>query len=168
MYPSKNLSLGCLILVLVILFGGCSGKQASPAEALDAICATEKPLPAGKVYLRSAPTDSGSHLSDALIATVYGNGILPPALDGVRDAACFFSYTQPCELAVFLCKSNNSTDAVAKMCLRRIDSLKAQWANNDSALPYLENACVTVRGRWVILCVSSDPSAALRAFRRTA
>lgn len=163
----KNIPILCLLLALLLLSGSCAWqKNVTPAEVIDAMCAAEKPLPAGRIYLRSAPTDTTRHLSDPLLATTFGNGSPPPELDKISDAACFFSYTQPCELAVFLCKSADGTDAVAKMCLRRLDMLKAQHAQDSTNSHYFENACVVVRGRWVILCVSSDPSAVLRAFRR--
>lgn len=160
----KAVSLLCALTAIFLLLTACHTKeQAAPADAVAAMCAAEKPLPSGRVYSLSATKDSDEYLSDTLLATTFGNGSLPPAMDGVSDAACFFSYTQPCEFAVFLCKSTDSTDAVAKMCLQRLDTLKHERANEAS---YLENACVTVRGRWVVLCISSDTDAALRAFRR--
>ena len=166
MYHSKVLFICCLLLTLALLLGGCGGAQVSPAEVLDAMCATQKPLPAGKILIRSLPQENDRHLSDTLLAVTFGNGSLPPALDGVRDAACFFSYTQPCELAVFLCNSNNAAQNVAKMCLRRLDLLKVQYAHDAANQDCFENAAVVVRGKWVVLCVAPDPSAALRAFRR--
>ena len=69
-----------------------------------------------------------------------------------------------CEFSVFLCDSNADTDAVAQMCLRRLSYLKSYWKDTEDA-SYLQNASVTVRGRWVVLCVSSDPENAIRAFR---
>ena len=135
------------------------------------MCEAETSLPAGKLYVLSAPEDSEEYFPSALFAATFGNGSAPPELDLIDDAAIYFSYATSCELAAFLCKSADGTDAVAKMCLRRLDVLK-NYRDSDRTsqiedTDLLENATVTVRGRWVILCVSSDPDAALRAFRRS-
>ena len=107
-------------------------------------------------------------LTDELLAVTFGNGHLPPELDEVVDAAVYLSYTHPVELAVFRCKSTDGTDAVAAMCLRRLDYLRHHRINQSDELhAYLDRARVTVCGKWVILTVSSDPDAAIRAVRRT-
>ena len=88
-------------------------------------------------------------------------------MDLVSDVSVYLSYTHPCELAVFRCKTADGTDAIAAMCLRRLDFLKNHRINQSGeADAYLDSARVTVWGRWVIFTVSSDPDAALRAFRR--
>ena len=152
------------------LFSACSASStASPTALLEAMCAAECPLPAGRIYVRSAPQDSDSHLGDELLAMTFGNGALPPEIDEVTDAAIFLSYTNPCELAVFRCKTADGTDAVAAMCLRRLDFLKTHRIDQNSETDaYLCSARVTVWGKWVIFTVSSDPDAALRALKRVA
>ena len=140
---------------------------ATPAELLAAMCEVERPLPAGRVYVRSAPQDSDSHPCDEMLTVTFGNGHFPPEMDQVADVAVYLSFTHPCELAVFRCKTADGTDAVAAMCLRRLDFLRNHRTDQGSeADAYLESACVTVWGRWVIFTVSSDPDAALRAARR--
>lgn len=158
------------LLCVLCLGSACHRGAGSPYELLLAMQAAEAPLPSGKLYLRSAPEGDPSHLSDPLLAALFGNGALPPAMDGVEDAACFFSYTHPCEFSVFLCKTLSSTSAVSQMCLRRLDAIRQHRSYDgldDAAVSdYLDRASVTVRGRYVILCVSSDPDAAFRAIRR--
>ena len=168
-HSSVRTRLCALLCLLALLLSGCSGHQAvTPHDAVRAMCHAEVPLPCGKIYVRSAPKDSAEHLSDRLLTAILGNGCLPPEIDLTEDIALFFSYTHPCELAVFLCKNADGTDAVAQLCLRRLDVLRAYWDQRGSEFAaYTDRAIVTVRGRWVILCVSSDPDAALRALRRT-
>ena len=156
------------IICLCICLSACKAfPAASPTELLEAMCNAERPLPSGRIYVRSAPQDSDIHLGDELLAVTFGNGTLPPEIDEVTDAAVYLSYTHPCELAVFRCKTADGTDAVAAMCLRRLDFLKTHRVDQSSETDvYLDSARVTVWGRWVIFTVSSDPDAALRALKR--
>ena len=157
-----------LCVALCLLLGSCAAfSKADPADLLEQMCRSQVSLPAGKCYVRSAPQDSDGRLTDDLLAVTFGNGFLPPELDEVSDAAVFFSYAHASELAVFRCKTTDGTDAVAAMCLRRLDFLKSHRTEGDPlADQCLDRARVTVMGRWVILTVTSDPDAALRAFRR--
>lgn len=161
----------CILLSVILAFCACTDASVTPQKVLADMCRAEKPLPAGQTYLLSALPESDAYLSPELLAACFGKeGKIPIAMDGVQDAAFFFSYRQPCEIDVFLCKSSAETEAVAKMCLHRLDALRNYFEGaetcTEEAVAYLQNACVTVRGRWVVLCVSSDTDAVLRAFRR--
>ena len=166
----RILSLLCLFSLMLGLGTSCRRSAQTPYEVLLTMQAIEKPLPAGKLYVRSAPEGDKLHLSDELLSALFGNGSIPPAMDGVEDAACFFSYSHPCEFAVFLCKTVHATSAVSKLCLKRLDTLRQyrsyEGLDDATVSEYLDRASVTVRGRYVILCVSSDPEAILRALRR--
>jgi hypothetical protein len=155
-------------MALTLLLTSCTApSNTAPADLLEAMCRSQASLPVGKCYVRSAPQDSDRRLTDELLAVTFGNGFLPPEIDEVSDAAVFFSYVHHTELAVFRCKTTDGTDAIAAMCLRRLDFLRNHRTDQGSeADAYLESACVTVWGRWVIFTVSSDPDAALRAARR--
>ena len=148
----------CLLfaaLALLSLCSSCATAQLSPQERLLAMLREETKIPAGRIYLRSAPTDDAAHLSNALLAQLFGNGALPPAVEGIVDAACYLSYSHPCELGVFLCRSAVSAQEVASMCLCRIDFLKAhptyEGLDPAAVAACLENASVTLRGSCVIL-----------------
>ncbi len=147
-----------------MLFSGLvsCGSRPTPEAVLQDICAALPALPDGRVYFLSAPEDDARHPSDALLATLYGNGALPPVLDEVEDAAFYLAYTGQCEFAVFRCRSRAATEEVAALCLSRIDLLRRNAVEPEA----LESACVVTRGRWVLLSVCSDPAAARRAFRR--
>ncbi len=167
--PKRRLSRLLLpLLVLALLLPSCSNTHASPSTLLDAICQAEASLPSGRRYLLSAPENDPLHPSPELLASLWGNGSLPPAFDGVEDAAFFFSYTHPCELAVFLCKESDRAEEVATLCTARLSHLQRYYEQTENAdgLAYIERATVRIRGRWVIFCISSDPAASLRAFRK--
>ncbi len=159
----------CLLLAAALLLGSCTQRAPSAAEVLDGMCAAVSPLPAGRKYVQSAPKDSQEHFSTELLAATFGNGASPPAAEHILDAAVWFSYTDATELAVFSCKSADGADAVAGMCLDRLDILKNYRtaenadANGDSLY---RTAQVRIHGRWVVLCIAHDPDAVLRAFRR--
>ncbi|MBQ8432931.1 MAG: hypothetical protein IJX28_08625 [Clostridia bacterium] len=155
-----------VLLCLPLLLAGCGAKPPDAAAAMEALCQSQASLPAGQIYVLSAPTDDAAHPSDTLLSALFGNGRMPIALDLVEDAAFFLSYASPCELAVFYCKTADGTEDVAKMCLQRLDTLKHYWTD-DASVALLERAGVTVRGTLVLLYVCNDPDAALRAFRRT-
>ena len=157
----------CIFLCLALFLSACGGSKSSPEEVLKAICQSQSDLPAGRLYVLSAPSDDARHPDDGWLFAMFGKEELPATLSLVEDAAFFSSYTHACEFAVFLCKSAKGTSAVSQLCLQRLNTLKLYWEaaeNNDTPL---QNAGVTVRGKWVILYLCKDPDAALRAFRRT-
>ncbi len=161
----------CLLLLVLLCTTGCAGRGATASEVLGGMCRAEKPLPAGKLYVLSAPEDSEEQLCPDLFAVIFGNGNPTPELDLLEDAAIYLCYTEPIELAVFLCKSTDGTDAVAKMCLRRLEILKNYRNTGDMTEQEhpdpTEHASVSIHGRWVVLCVSTNPDAVLRAFRKS-
>ena len=144
---------------------GCFSAPPTPEALVQAMCRSIHSLPAGRLYVLSAPQDDDKHLSADLLASAFGQGAPPPEMEEVEDAALYFSLRSPCELAVFLCKNAGGTEAVAKMCLHRLDVLKSYGYDGENAA-MTENATVTVCGRWVVMCVSPDPAAAQRAFRQ--
>ena len=159
----------CILFSTVLLLSSCAtGQVPSVQEAIGALCASEHPLPAGRLYLRHISNDPKAHtLSDRLLAELFGAGTLPPETDLLQDAALYLSYAEPIEYTVFLCKSRNDTLALVRLCQKRLDHLRQPYSSSDSEMPAsLQHATVSVRGRWVILCISSDPDTAIRAFRR--
>ncbi len=160
------LSILCFLLVLALV--SCSPSSASPRSVLGAMRRAEVGLPAGQIYVRLAPQDGEAYLSDELLSVIFGNGSLPPEIELIADAALYLSYTQQREMAVFRCKSTDGTDAIAAMCLRRLDSLKSYWTDegkSDVGIDF-SSARVTICGKWVILTLCADPDAVLRAARR--
>ncbi|MBR2926584.1 MAG: hypothetical protein IKC31_03280 [Clostridia bacterium] len=155
-----------LLLCLVCLFlsVGCAGSPSSAREVLAALQKEQAPLPAGACYHLLTPSDQAEHLSDALLASLFGETEPPVAMSEVEDAAFFFAYNGSCELLLFRCKSVRGRDRVAQMCLARLSYL--QGVHPDQASEALQNGSVTVRGRWVLLCISPQHEATLAVFRR--
>jgi hypothetical protein len=154
-----------LFSLCAALLCGCFSSPPTPESVVRFLCSSVSSLPAGRLYVLSAPQDDAMHPRADLLASAFGQGALPPEMEEVEDAAFYFSLNSPCELAVFLCKSAGGTEAVARMCLHRLDVLKSYGYDGENAV-MTENATVTVCGRWVLLCVSPDPAATQRAFRQ--
>ena len=157
----------CLCCILALLFFGCAGKKRTPEEVLEAVCRSQNNLPAGRIYVLSAPSDDAKHPRKGWLASAFDQDLLRAALPMVEDAAFFSSYTHACEFAIFHCQNTKGAAAVSRLCLQRLNTLKLYWEGVEDLDTPLQNAGVTVRGSWVILYLCQDPEAALRAFRRT-
>ena len=156
----------CLLAVcLALSLTSCAiTPSVTPLEVVRAMHAAEKPTPQGKIYCLSVDEDNCETLTRELITVLFGDGVYPPEMDGVRDAACFLSYRDACEISVFYCRSADEADDVAMLLLRRLELLRRE---RPDFAEKLESASVTVRGRWALLCISGDTPALLRVFRRT-
>ena len=154
------------LLIFPLLLCSCARTDASVAEVLDALIEAEIGLPAGQVYLASAPEESEAYLPPDLMAALYGEGEPPWQLSLVEDYGIFLSTAQhPCEFAVFRTLAHSDTDELAAMCCARLDDLRIHYKNTPYAA-YLENARVVVLGNYVLMLISSDPDHALRAAER--
>ena len=162
-----GINLFCVFFSLILLLSGCAGKSITPKDVMLAVCRSQPPLPAGRLYVLCAPSDDAEHPSDEWLTSAFDKDLLRAALPMIEDAAFFSSYTHACEFAVFLCKSTKGAQAVSRLCLQRLNTLKLYWEGVEETDTPLQNAGVTVRGSWVILYLCEDPEAALRAFRRT-
>ena len=161
----KPLSL--LLIICLLLLAGCARQEPLPEQVLSALTDAEVGLPAGQVYLSSAPEDSEQYLPSDLISALYGQGEPPWQLALIEDYGIWLSNAQhPCEFAVFRCYARSDTDLVAAMCHARLDALCVHYKNTEYA-PYLQNAKVAVIGKYVLLLVSSDAQHALQIARQT-
>ena len=157
------------LLVLLGLFfslslSGCAHQNPSASARLSAMLDEAHPLPSGALYRLFAAEDEEGYASPELLASLFGEGSEPVALDAVEEGAFYLSFTQPYEVGVFLCKSAGRTREVSEMCLRRLSHLQAYFSTRGEHYP---KGCVRVFGRWVVVCFCEDPDAALQAFRRT-
>ncbi len=165
----------CMLFLLPICFFGCERKDTAQS-VLNAVCVSETALPAGGYYLWS-PSDHPSEISgdsspfrtmdSTLFSALFGNGTLPAEADCILEGACYFAYTEPYEISVFLCKSAAEAERVAKLCLRRLDLLRTGYDKRENAdRSFAEHSRILRSGRWVLLCVSKEPEETCRAFRR--
>lgn len=154
------------LLLIFLLPVGCAQKHPSAEQILCALTQNEIGLPAGQIYLASAPPDQAAYLSPELISAMYAGGELPWQLSLCEDYGIFLSSAQhPCEFAVFLCYSRSDTDLLSAMCHARLDALRAHYKGTAYA-HYTDSALVVVVGRYVLLLVSCDPENALKVARQ--
>ena len=160
----KMLSL--LLIFPLLLLASCARSDATPEQVLDALTKAEIGLPAGQVYLASAPEDDAAYLSPDLMAALYTEGEPPWQLALLKDYGLFLSTAQhPCEFAVFCTYARSDTDEIAAMCHARLDDLRVHYKDTPYAA-YLEQARVVVMGKYVLLIISSDTEHAVRAAER--
>ena len=154
------------LLILPLLLCACARTDAAPEQILSALLDAEVSLPAGQVYLASAPKESDAYLAPDLMAALYGEGEPPWQLSLVEDYGIFLSTAQhPCEFAVFRTYARSDTDDLAALCCARLDALRIHYKDTPYAA-YLQEARVVVIGKYVLLLISSDPDHALRAAQR--
>lgn len=146
-----------LIIFLTFALTSCTERNLpSCMEILGEIIAAEVGIPAGKVYSLTASGDYAEHLHSSLMAVLYGNGEKPVMADGWLDVAIFLpSSSHPCELAVFLCDSEDTATDTARMLCRRLDTLRISKGGGKFDY-YLDNATVTITRNYVLFLVSSD------------
>lgn len=159
----------CLILLLCAvclpLCASCSSHKELDL-ALEEMCRTEAMLPAGQKYLLSEPLKKGwKKLSQEHLATLFRSTTFPPALENVTQGALYLSFSHPFEIAVFACASRADCDAVAQLCLGRLEAVRSYWRESEYA-EVCNSGSVTVCGNYVLMVISSSPEDAVKAFRR--
>ncbi len=178
MKKRRFLSALTLLIALLLAVTSCASAPPAAKEVLSAMCKTQKSLPAGRFYVRSAPEDGEGLLSSDLFAATFGTAADPPELELITDAALYLCYSDSVELGVLLCQSADAAASVARLCRHRLDLLSRYRipGSEESANPSVPSApssalddsgLLTVRGRWVVYCLTPDPDAAMRAFRRS-
>lgn len=151
----------CLFLVLSLSLASCGWQDPVAAERLSELLGAIPCLPAGTCY-DSATRDfmEGAPLTDELIEALYAreDGACEYAAH-VREAAVYLSSVREpyLELAVFVCYGSADTAAVFEMCHRRA-RLVASLGVAATA-----DAMVSVSGRVVTFCLTSDPEAVKEA-----
>lgn len=173
-----------LILTAITILSSCSekGRDGITYDAVAAMIEREVNAPSGTIYTDSAEEGESGYISPMLEKVLWGehgqigsdvdSGISSDktgAIKHVRQYSHFLSsFEHPCEFAVFECYTKSGAYEVSKMCLARLGTLRNTWKNNknEKYTAYAENAQVCVKGRYVIMAVSSDPETAIRAARK--
>lgn len=165
----RTAALFLAIILILPIFSSCS-KSYDNTPCQDVILAMtkeEKSLPAGKYYSLSATNGEEEYLSPSLIAALFGNGSYPKIADGWVDGALFLSLmSHPCEFAVIFCRDRDTAEDTARLFNSRIDAIKIT-KTDPSYREMIDNAIVAVRGNYAILIVSSDPTDAMRAAKKS-
>ena len=135
-------------------------------EVIAAMTEKEVGLPVGSYYSASANEGDTEYLSASLLASLFGNGSLPPVAEDWIDCALFLSLKEsPCEFAVILCSSRDAAEDTAALFHSRLAAIRI----TKTATQYvqmIENASVTITGNYAILIISTDPENALRAAKK--
>ena len=162
----RSLSLILLLCAVWLpLLSSCSPRKELDL-ALEEMCRTEGSLPAGQKYLLSKPTKKEwKQISEEHLAALFRSASLPPALENVTEGALYLSFSHPFEIAVFACESRGDCDAVAQLCLGRLEGLRAYWGESSYA-EICDRGRVLNCGNYVLMIVCSSPEEAVKAFRR--
>ena len=150
----KNIPIKILCLLLagaVLLLPSCSRRGASAEELLYKICADAE-LPAGKTYLCSAAEGDAAYLSPDTAETLFGADSVKEIFPLIEDYAIYISTAIPQEIAVFRAYSRSDTDALAAMCLSRIDTLSVLLNGTSLAA----DSEIIKRGKYVIMLFGND------------
>ncbi len=123
-------------------------------------------LPSGALYTKSAREWEDGYMTKELFSSLYEGQKEMTELDLIEDCVIYLSSSPYFfgEIGIFLCYGNADTEAVAKMCHRRI-SLVSELKNLSGRTleDCLENAKVLISGRYVIYSVMPDKRASERA-----
>ena len=137
----------------------------TPVDVISALYRAENSPPRGSLYGYHLTDSSIAEMPEEMLCALFGNGAYPAALDEAETGACYLSLTHPYEITIFYAKSREGAKKLAQMCLLRKDALLRAWEGKGYD-DYLQNATVTVRGRWVMLSITRDRAEAERLFYR--
>lgn len=144
-------TVGGIVLLCVAILCGCGAEMPSTQALLDAYMREAEALPAGEVYHARTGGNDNTPPDDALVSAMYGEEA-KRCFPLVEEYAIYLSSSTPCEIAVFRCYAASDTDALARMCLSRSETLRTLLRHTEyHAL--VENANIEVRGRTVIMRV---------------
>ena len=154
--------LGCALFIFFIL-SGCTKKYDNARALFDEFCDVYGTLPAGKLFVSTANEWDEEYLSDEIIYSMYTDTRGVCYYDLVAESAIYLCSSPDvfCEFAVFICRDNTDTQAVAKMCHARIDM--ARELRNLVNTEYSESARVEIFGNVVVMSVLPDAKKAEKA-----
>ena len=155
-------------LFALVLLCGCAAERPADAAALVQAMAGALPegMVAGQLYFYDAlDPEPDAHVTaampDSLIAAAFGDGrAVPPefaALEAYAVRLCGFA--EPIECGCFVAAREGDAEAVAAMCLRRMEAIARLCGREVAAAPPL------VMGRCVFYAVGEGAEAALEAAR---
>lgn len=164
----RLLSVFLLLPMLASCFGG---KAPETSEVLSAMTSAQSSLPAGNYYTTKSSPGAPDYLSDSVFAALYGSGESPAVMKRTESVSAYISSgLYAFEMAVFLCVSERDTAEIADLCLSRIELMRTFYNTNArrlsldmSAKENIDNAKVSIIGRYVIMAVCGDAKRAVEA-----
>ena len=145
-----------LLAIIITFLSSCSQKDISVNDILSKMVACETNAPAGRVYFSSAKFGDEHFASESLLSALFGKEIEMAESFAFRIS----SFAMPYEYAIFKCSSEDTND-IAKMCHRRIESVKrlALREGEDTNI----SSRVYVSGGYVIMLITDSNDTLLDA-----
>ncbi len=157
-------AVGVVIIILTFILSSCStAKNEDLFPHLLELCG-ENTEENGYFYLSSALEEEPTYMSEQAKKLLYGVGA-ESSFQKLEAFSIFVSSRTPYELALLECRSASDTAELAKMCLRRADSIKVTLRYT----PYEEasrDIRVCVSGHFVLMCFSEANNSVEAAFYR--
>ncbi len=154
------------LLMLVLLTACAADRPDDPAAVVMAMVGAAGDPAAGTLYfcdvLDPAPdAHVTAAMPDSLIAAAFGDGgAVPAEFGGIEAYAVWLcGFAEPIECGCFVAARERDAEAVAAMCLRRMEAIARLCGGEVTAQPPL------VMGRCVFYAVGADAEAALDAAR---
>lgn len=163
-----------LLLVCLAVFPSCGTvrrllfeRETPPPEAaVEAMCQTEIPLPAGQLYRSSAQPGEAEYVSESFFGGMFGSGTEAPwQMSGVTEYAVYLSFGAPCRFFVFRCGNQQSVNDMSALCLTYLDAQRRYWEGTEYGQAVTEGAEVFTVTDTVILMICTDPDSAKKAAR---
>ena len=144
---------------------GRSRARAAVTAMCDALRATEKGLPRGRLYVSDAGEGEAGYVTDGLLAAFLGDGkTVPWQAEAAVSYAFYLSYTSPVTLAVFRCGTVGGAEDLALLLSERLRLYRVHWAGSEWE-EAVAGAAVEVSGSDVLLAVAPDGRALIRRGR---
>lgn len=154
------------LLIVLVLLTACAPERPDDVAALVQAMAGAAGEPvAGTLYFHDAldpapDAHAASAMPDSLIEAAFGGGAMPAEFAGLEAYAVRLpGFAEPVEYGCFVVARERDAEAVAAMCLRRMDAIARLCGDKVVAVPPL------VMGRCVFYAVGEDAGAALDAVR---
>ena len=155
----------CLALCLgIMMCASCSAQKKSPDRVLSELLAACDDLPGGEIFHSGAEEGREGYLPSSLLRAMYGEDA-EPLLRGCAFSIYLSSFAEPIEIAVVRTESRTDARAGSALFLCRKDELRVALRHTEFA-PLMDEICVTVSGRYVVMGVTKDGKRFSDAVRR--
>ena len=157
----------CLVIILPFCLLSCS-QERGVKEIFDEFSKKYGSLPCGVLYSSEREEWEDGYFSDKMRQQLFAREDGTSELEHVSEYCVYLgSYNNEFyELGIFLCASHSEAQQVAKMCLRRIDTVKGLRSMHGTAvsLSSLSGAFVQIYGKYCVYSIMPDNATAESAF----
>ena len=157
----------CLIALSCVYLVSC-GEQLCARDVFVSFADGYGEMPCGILYDSDCEEWEEGFFSETMQKNLYMRSDGTSEMEHVANCAVYLGSYQNefYECGIFYCNSHNEAKQVAKMCLRRIDTVKGIRSMDESALSLssLEGAFVRVSGKLCVYSIMPDNDRASDAF----